>query len=297
MPPMRPLLLLATTKSTATNTCTCKTTSSLTKISSSRWQKARGFVGPEDAKALRDQVKRTQADLDQLRNTNERWGAQVDNVISAFNASEPEKAREAFAEIHRLINLRRRDRAEEQRRDDIAQARALHAEATLLYPHEASRQQPNLKRAAELAKDNVWYWIDYGRVVRDAGDLNAALQAFTAAKNASDASDIPSDKAAALNGIGDVRVDQGDLPGALGVYEESLTIARDLLARDPGNAGWARDVVVSYAKLAQINPGSGFEYWSKAHDLVSDMHNKGILAPVDAWMVEETRAQRDAARK
>ncbi len=45
--------------------------------------------------------------------------------------------------------------------------------------------------------------------------------------------------------LGDVRVAQGDLPGALAAYDEGLTIARDLAARDPGNAGWARDVSVS----------------------------------------------------
>ena len=39
-----------------------------------------------------------------------------------------------------------------------------------------------------------------------------------------------------------MRVAQGDLPGALAAFDESLTIARGLAARDPGNAGWTRDL-------------------------------------------------------
>ena len=53
-----------------------------------------------------------------------------------------------------------------------------------------------------------------------------------------------------------MRVAQGDLPGALAAYDESLTSRRDLAARDPGNAGWARDVLVSYWKLAQTDPAN-----------------------------------------
>ena len=116
---------------------------------------AQGYLSPEAAQALKDQVARTQADLDALRRTNEAWGAEVDKVIAAFNASEPDKAREAFARIDALIDAKREDRATEQRRDDLAQAKSKHAQATLLYPFEASKAAPLLRQAAEVAETNV----------------------------------------------------------------------------------------------------------------------------------------------
>ena len=54
-----------------------------------------------------------------------------------------------------------------------------------------------------------------------------------------------------------MRVAQGDLAGALAAYDEGLTIARDLAARDPGNAGWARDVSVSLNKVGDVRRAQG----------------------------------------
>jgi hypothetical protein len=47
-----------------------------------------------------------------------------------------------------------------------------------------------------------------------------------------------------------VQVAQGNLPAALASYQASLTIRDRLAKSDPGNAGWQRDLSVSYAKLA-----------------------------------------------
>ena len=54
-----------------------------------------------------------------------------------------------------------------------------------------------------------------------------------------------------------MRVAQGDLTGALAAYEEGLTIARDLAARDPGNAGWARDLSVSLERVGNVRVAQG----------------------------------------
>ena len=56
--------------------------------------------------------------------------------------------------------------------------------------------------------------------------------------------------------LGDV-ARQGDLPGALAAFDEGLTIFRDLAARDPGNAGWARDVSVSLNKVGDVRVAQG----------------------------------------
>jgi hypothetical protein len=45
---------------------------------------------------------------------------------------------------------------------------------------------------------------------------------------------------------------QGDLAGALKSYEADLAIAERLAKSDLGNAGWQRDLSVSYSKLATV---------------------------------------------
>ena len=45
-------------------------------------------------------------------------------------------------------------------------------------------------------------------------------------------------------------VAQGNLPEALKSYRDGLAIADRLAKADPGNAGWQRDLSMSYSKLA-----------------------------------------------
>ena len=86
-----------------------------------------------------------------------------------------------------------------------------------------------------------WDWIELGRLYADAGDLNAARNA--AGRSAETAEDRR-DQAAALDALGNVQVAQGDLPGALASYQASKEIFEQLAERDPGNAGWQRDVSI-----------------------------------------------------
>jgi len=52
--------------------------------------------------------------------------------------------------------------------------------------------------------------------------------------------------------VGDVLVAQGTLPEALKSYRDSLAI-RDRLGKiDPGNAGWQRDLAISFAKVGSV---------------------------------------------
>jgi hypothetical protein len=64
--------------------------------------------------------------------------------------------------------------------------------------------------------------------------------------------------------VGDLQVAQGDLAGALKSYRDSLAIAERLAKSDPGNAGWQRDLSVSYAKLGSTFRLAGEK--AKAHD-------------------------------
>jgi hypothetical protein len=100
-----------------------------------------------------------------------------------------------------------------------------------------------------------------------------------------------------LDRLGNVAIAEGDLLAARAAFDESLAIARDLAARDPGNAGWARDVVVSHAKLAQADPEYAADHWAEVVARVEDMAARGVLRPVDAWMLDAARTNLAAARE
>ena len=52
--------------------------------------------------------------------------------------------------------------------------------------------------------------------------------------------------------IGDVQSAQGDLSSALSSYKQCLEISQKLAARDPANAQWKTDLVISLVKLASM---------------------------------------------
>ena len=59
------------------------------------------------------------------------------------------------------------------------------------------------------------------------------------------------------NNVGDVQVAQGNLPAALTSYQASLAIMDRLAKSDPGNAGWQRDLSVSYDKVGNVQVAQG----------------------------------------
>jgi tetratricopeptide (TPR) repeat protein len=59
------------------------------------------------------------------------------------------------------------------------------------------------------------------------------------------------------NKVGNVQMAQGDLAGALKSYEANLAIAKRLAKSDPGNAGWQRDLSVSFRNFASVHRQSG----------------------------------------
>ncbi len=77
-----------------------------------------------------------------------------------------------------------------------------------------------------------------------------------------------------------MRVAEGDRAGALQAYEESLEIARRLAAADPGNAGWARDLIVSNVKLRRWPiTAPWYEALRGGLAIAEDLAKSGRLAP------------------
>jgi len=84
-----------------------------------------------------------------------------------------------------------------------------------------------------------------------------------------------------------VLVAQGDGPGALAAFRKSLALGEALAARDPLNAEWQRDLIVSLVKLGE-STGDAI-YTARALRVAQEMQRRGILAPRDAWMVDELK--------
>ncbi len=55
----------------------------------------------------------------------------------------------------------------------------------------------------------------------------------------------------------DVLLAQGDADAALASYMDDLAIAKRLAEAIPGNAGWQRDLAVSYNKVGSAREGAG----------------------------------------
>ena len=99
--------------------------------------------------------------------------------------------------------------------------------------------------------------------------------------------------------MGDVLVAQGDLAGALRAFQASLKIAERLAAADPSNAGWQRDLWVSYWRMAHIceSTGSGdaINWWRKAYEVLSGMKQRGLfLSPQDEGYLEHLQQKAGA---
>ncbi|MCE5237717.1 hypothetical protein LLH23_04415, partial [bacterium] len=95
------------------------------------------------------------------------------------------------------------------------------------------------------------------------------------------------------NKLGDVRVAQGDLSGALEEYEADLAIAQRLAAADPGNAAWQRDLAVSFYKLAAFHNEANQEEQAVARflecrEMLRGMRDRGMhLDPPMVGLLEQ----------
>jgi eukaryotic-like serine/threonine-protein kinase len=79
------------------------------------------------------------------------------------------------------------------------------------------------------------------------------------------------------NNIGDVRRDEGD-------REKALAIAERLAAQDPGNAGWQRDLAISFERIGIVRSADGDHVaarddYAKALAIYKELKAKGVSYP------------------
>ena len=139
--------------------------------------------------------------------------------------------------------------AEEDRKEAAGAYRNLGAIAGLGDPKGALEAY---EKVVALDPDDLESLLRIGAIQIDYGDLNEAQTRLGRVLALAKADDKVFFRYRAQLLLGDVQVAQGDLAGALKSYRDSLAIADRLAKSDPGNAGWQRDLSVSYGKLADV---------------------------------------------
>ena len=137
--------------------------------------------------------------------------------------------------------------AEKDRKDAAIAYRNLGAIAGLRDPKQALEAY---EKALALDPDDLESLLWAGSIQIDHGDLNEAQSRFDRVLTLATADDQTFYRFWAILGFGDIKVRRGDLAGALTSYRDGLAIADRLAKSDPGNAGWQRDLSVSYEKSA-----------------------------------------------
>ena len=108
------------------------------------------------------------------------------------------------------------------------------------------------RKALALDPDNAvaLYWA--GWMEMEAGNLAEAERAYRRLLTLPTGS-VDGDHAFwSQTGLGDIAQARGALPEALKAYRSSQRMAERLAQADPGNAGWQRDLSVSFSNLANV---------------------------------------------
>jgi tetratricopeptide (TPR) repeat protein len=141
----------------------------------------------------------------------------------------------------------------QDKKDTAAAYRNLGAIAGLRDPKKALDAY---EKAVEFDPDDVesLLWASY--ILVDRGNLDGAQTRLDRVLSLATAN-MPFYQYWARLGLGYIRVQRGDLAGALKSYRDGLAIAERLATSDPGNTGWQRDLSVSYDRVGDVQVAQG----------------------------------------
>ncbi len=118
---------------------------------------------------------------------------------------------------------------------------------------------------------NVWAWIELGRLKVQYETLAAARNCFGSALQHVARE---RDRSVLHTELGEILVKEGDLAEALREFEAGLAIDKALAKADPSSASLQRDLIVSFAKMAQVEESRGsisaaLAAWRKAEAIAA----------------------------
>ena len=161
-------------------------------------------------------------------------------------------------------------------------AEAARSVANLALLRDVSKAVSFYRKALEADPDHGETARLLGYALMLAGDVTEAKAAMSRSLDACVARRDSWGEMAARIGLGNVLVAQGDGPGALATYRESLALGEALAARDPANPLWQRDLSVSHQKIGDV--------------LVAQEDGPGALAAYrKSLAISEALAARDPA--
>jgi tetratricopeptide (TPR) repeat protein len=113
------------------------------------------------------------------------------------------------------------------------------------------------ERAVKLDPTDAGTWRANGRMAKTAGRLAVAKTAFERGADVARTAGDTFNAYWATTGLGDVARAAGDLVAARRHYDAARVIAEVVTKADPGNAGWRRDLSVSYARIGDVLVAQG----------------------------------------
>lgn len=206
-------------------------------------------------------MRRHQADLEDSQEREAEARQQVTALTAAVTAlvrqgrrPEVEAALQGLARgetaaaegVFRAIAVRSQAANRESLGDAAAAARHLGALAALRDTEEALEAY---RRATTLDPASADGWLGLGDAATAAGRLAEAEQAYVRLLALSQQAQDPALEALARVRLGDVRLDQGDLPAALLHYQARMIIAERLAQEEPDNPRWQRALAVTHKRL------------------------------------------------
>jgi tetratricopeptide (TPR) repeat protein len=164
------------------------------------------------------------------------------DLLRANNVSDAVRMLQAVAEDKTA-------RIKQDSRDAAAAYRNLGAIAGLGDPRQALEAY---LKAVQFDADDVESLLWIGWIELERGRLDAAEQRFRGLLASSEGEGAAHNHYWARLGLGDIRVQRGDLSVARADYLEAAGVAERLAEADPGNAGWQRDLSVSHNKIGDV---------------------------------------------
>ena len=125
--------------------------------------------------------------------------------------------------------------------------------ATAYYEHQPASTTDEDRRQRAAIRHNL------GDVLRAKGDLTGALAHYRAALairadlvTRAPNTETQAELAHVRRSVGDVLRAQGDGVGALAEYRTAMALGEQLIAHDPANAGWQRDLSATHDKIGKV---------------------------------------------
>jgi tetratricopeptide (TPR) repeat protein len=190
-------------------------------------------------------------------------GTAVDAAVQGAAAGDPRLRRAlAFLEagnareaepLFRAVADEKAARISQDKKDAAAAYRNLGAIAALGDPKKALDAY---EKALEFDPDDVDSLFRAGEIQIERGDLDTAQMRLDRVLSLATV-DQPFYQYWARLGLGDIRKQRGNLATALASYRDGLAIADRQTKSDPGNAGWQRELSVSYERIGDVQVEQG----------------------------------------